>query len=92
MYHDTDENIHTSHGVHLPSLADPMALLDQLENRLDHCETVVTQTLEKIQARLDALEADVRAIRADMGGGNLKVEQDLVHIAERLAKLEDRQY
>lgn len=91
MYDDTDDRTGTAYGVHLPSLADPMALLDQLEHRLEHCETAVTQTLEKIQSRLDALEDDVRAIRADIGGGRVQVEQDLVSLAERLSRLEDRQ-
>lgn len=91
MYNDSNDRTDTAYGVHLPSLADPIALLDQLETRLDHCETVVTQTLESIQARLDALEADVRAIRSDLGGGRLEVEQDLVKLAERVARMEDRQ-
>lgn len=90
MHDIRDEQTDMAYGVHLPSLADPMVLLDQLESRLDHCETVVTQTLENIQSRLDALEADVRAIRADIGGGRLEVEQDLVKLAERVARLEDR--
>ena len=91
MTHDTDDRTETAYGVYLPSLADPMALLDQLEHRLDRCETVVSQTLEKIQSRLDALEHDVRAIRADIGGGRMQVEQDLVSLAERLSRMEDRQ-
>lgn len=91
MYQDTDDRNWTAYGVHLPSLADPMVLLDQLEGRLDHCETVVTEMLEKIQFRLDALEADVKAIRSDIGGGRLEVEKDLVSLAERLTRLEDRQ-
>ena len=91
MYHDTDDRAETAYGVYLPSLADPMVLLDQLEKRLDHCETVVTETLEQIKSRLDALENDVRAIRADIGGGRLEVEQDLVSLAERLSRLEERQ-
>lgn len=56
MHDDTDDRTETAYGIHLPSLADPMALLDRLEHRLEHCETVVTRTLEKIQSRLDALE------------------------------------
>ena len=90
MYDTRHERTETAYGVHLPSLADPMVLLDQLEARLDHCETVVTQALEDIKSRLDALEADVRIIRADIGGGRLEVEQDLVKLAERIARLEDR--
>ena len=57
------------HGLHLPTLADPMVLLDELERRLDQCETVVSGHLEQIQRRLDALEGDVRSILADIGGG-----------------------
>jgi hypothetical protein len=68
-----------------------MVLLDQLESRLDHCETVVTEMLEKIQSRLDVLEADVKAIRSDIGGGRIEVEKDLVSLSERLSRLEERQ-
>ena len=91
MYQDTDDRNETAYGVHLPSLADPMVLLDQLESRLDHCETVVTEMLEKIQSRLDVLEADVKAIRSDIGGGRIEVEKDLVSLSERLSRLEERQ-
>jgi hypothetical protein len=90
MYNETDDRTETAYGVHLPSLADPMALLDQLEQSLDHCETVVTEMLGQIQSRLDTLENDVRSIRADIGGGRLEVEQDLVSLAERLSRLEDK--
>ena len=76
------------HGLHLPTLADPMVVLDELERRLDHCETVVSGHLEQIQRRLDALEGDVRSIRADIGGGRVAVEQDLVSLAERVSRLE----
>jgi hypothetical protein len=78
----------SNHGLHLPTLADPMLLLDELERRLAHCETVVAGHLEQIQRRLDGLEEDVRSIRADMGGGRVAVEQELVRLAERVARLE----
>lgn len=75
MYYEIDDRNETAYGVHLPSLADPMVLLDQLEPRLDHCESVVTEMLEDIRSRLDTLEKDVQSIRADMGGGRLEVEK-----------------
>lgn len=77
------------HCLHLPTLADPMVLLDELERRLDHCETVVSGHLEQIQRRLDTLEGDVRSIRADIGGGRVAVEQELVSLAERVSRLEE---
>jgi len=88
MYHETDDRNETAYGVHLPSLADPMVLLDQLEQRLDHCENVVAEMLEDIRSRLDTLEKDVQSIRAEMGGGRLEVENDLVSLSERLSRLE----
>jgi hypothetical protein len=90
MYNNTDDRNETAYGVHLPSLADPMVLLDQLEQRLDHCESVVTEMLADIQSRLDTLENDVRSIRADMGGGRLDVEKDLVSLSERISRLEGK--
>lgn len=90
MYNKTDNRNETTYGVHLPSLADPMVLLDQLEQRLDHCENVVTELLEDIQSRLSALENDVKSIRADMGGGRLEVEKDLVSLSECLSRLEGK--
>lgn len=92
MLNDIRDPSDRSHGLHLPSLADPMLLLDELERRLDHCETVVAGHLEQIQRRLDALEDDVRSIRADIGGGRLAVEQDLVSLSDRLKRLERAQY
>tara|TARA_R110002072_G_scaffold34046_7_gene102335 strand:- start:1722 stop:2000 length:279 start_codon:yes stop_codon:yes gene_type:complete len=89
MYDETEEPVERHHGIHLPSLADPMSLLDELERRLDHCETVVAGHLEQIQRRLDALEADVKSIRADIGGGRVAVEQELVSLAERVTRLEE---
>lgn len=88
MIDDTRDPIDHSRGLHLPSLADPMLLLDELERRLDHCETVVAGHLEQIQRRLDTLEDDVRSIRSDIGSGQLAVEQDLVSLAERVTRLE----
>ena len=88
MMDDTRDPIDRNHGLHLPTLADPMLLLDALERRLDHCETVVAGHLEQIQRRLDALDDDVRSIRADIGGGRLAVEQDLVSLAARVTCLE----
>lgn len=88
MMDDTRDPMNRSHGLHLPSIADPMMLLDELERRLDHCETVVAGHLEQIQHRLDALEDDVKSIREDIGGGRVAVEQDLVSLAQRLARLE----
>ena len=67
-----------------------MVLLDQLEQRLDHCENVVTEMLQDIHARLDTLENDVRSIRADMGGGRLEVEKDLVSLSGQLSRLEGK--
>lgn len=90
MYHETDDRNETAYGVHLPSLADPMVLLDQLEQRLDHCENVVTEMLEDIRSRLDTLENDVQSIRAEIGGGRLEVEKDLVSLSERLSRLEGK--
>lgn len=92
MLDDTRAPLDRSHGLHLPSLADPMLLLDELERRLDHCETVVAGHLEQIQRRLDALEDDVRSIRADIGGGRLAVEQDLVSLSDRLKRLENNRF
>ena len=91
MMDDTRDPADRSHGLHLPSLADPMLLLDELERRLDRCETVVTGHLEQIQHRLDSLEDDVRSIREDIGGGRVVVEQDLVSLAQRLTRLEGSQ-
>ena len=91
MLDDTRNPINRDRGLHLPSLADPMLLLDELERRLDHCETVVAGHLEQIQRRLDALEEDVRAIRTDIGGGRVAVEQELVSLAERMKRLEESQ-
>ena len=91
MMDDTRNRINRDRGLHLPSLADPMLLLDELERRLDHCETVVAGHLEQIQRRLDALEEDVRAIRTDIGGGRVAVEQELVSLAERMKRLEESQ-
>lgn len=88
MMDDTRDPIDRNHGLHLPTLADPMLLLDALERRLDHCETVVAGHLEQIQRRLDALDDDVRSIRADIGGGRLAAEQDLVNLAARVTRLE----
>lgn len=88
MMDDTRDPIDRNHGLNLPSLADPMLLLDELERRLDHCETVVAGHLEEIQRRLDVLEDDVRSIRKDIGSGGLAVEQDLVSLAQRVARLE----
>ena len=79
----------SGHGIHLPSLADPMMLLDELKRRLDHCETVTSAHLVKIQRRLNALEDNVRSIRADIGGGARGVELELVRLADRLARLEN---
>lgn len=77
------------HGIHLPSLADPMLLLDELERRIDHCETIVSDHLQQIQRRLDALEEDVRSIRTDIGGGGgRRIELELVRLSERVARLE----
>ena len=87
MIHPSARNQH-GYGVLLPSLADPMLLLDELERRLDHCETVLSGHLEQIQRRLDALEEDVRSIRASTGGGGREVELELVRLAERLERLE----
>lgn len=89
MNDDTRHPTDQSFGLNLPRLTDPMLLLDELERRLDHCETVVAGHLEQIQRRLDALEEDVRSIRADMGSGHLAVEQDLVDLANRVSRLED---
>jgi hypothetical protein len=89
MMNDTRDPMDRNQGLHLPTLADPMLLLDELERRLDHCETVVAGHLEQIQRRLDALDDDVRSIRADIGGGRLAVEQDLVSLAARVTRLED---
>jgi hypothetical protein len=88
MMNDTRDPMDRNQGLHLPTLADPMLLLDELERRLDHCETVVAGHLEQIQRRLDALDDDVRSIRADIGGGRLAVEQDLVSLAARVTRLE----
>ena len=89
MIDDTRYKMDRSHGLNLPRLTDPMLLLDELERRLDHCETVVAGHLEQIQRRLDVLEEDVRSIRADMGSGRLAVEKDLVTLADRMSRLED---
>lgn len=89
MIDDTRHPTDQRHGLNLPRLTDPMLLLDELERRLDHCETVVAGHLEQIQRRLDALEEDVRSIRADIGSGNLAVEQELVDLANRVSRLED---
>lgn len=88
MIDDTRDPMDRGNGLHLPSLADPMILLDELERRLDHCETVVAGHLEQIQRRLDILEDDVRSIRADIGSGRMAVEQDLVSLAQRVERLE----
>lgn len=92
MMDDTRDPMGRNQGLHLPSLADPMLLLDELERRLDHCETVVAGHLEQIQRRLDSLEGDVRSIRADMGVGRTAVEQDIVSLAERMSRLEGSQH
>jgi hypothetical protein len=81
----------TSFGVNLPSLADPMRLVDELERWLDHCESVVSMHLEQIQSRMTVLERDVRSLRSDMGGGRLEVERLLAELADRVTKLEERQ-
>ena len=78
-------------GMNLPSLADPMTLLDELDRRLDHCESVVSMHLEQIQSRMTALENEVRSLRSDMGDGRLEVERLLVELADRVTRLEARQ-
>lgn len=87
MIYPSERN-RSGHGIHLPTLANPMLLLDELERRLDHCETIVSDHLQHIQQRLDALEEDVRSIRADIGGGGPRIEQELVRLSERIARLE----
>lgn len=82
------ERERNGHGINLPSLADPMLLLDELERRLDHCEAIVSGHLQQMQRRLDALEEDVRSIRADIDGGGPRIEQELVRLSERIARLE----
>ena len=77
--------------MNLPSLADPMTLLDELDRRLDHCESVVSMHLEQIQSRMTALENEVRSLRSDMGDGRLEVERLLVELADRVTRLEARQ-
>jgi len=87
MIYPSERN-RSGHGIHLPSLADPILLLDELERRLDHCEAFVSGHLQQIQRRLDALEEDVRSIRADIGGGGPRIELELVRLSERVARLE----
>ena len=74
--------------IHWPAIADPMVLLDELERRLDHCETTVTTHLEDIQRRLDRLERDVAVLHSTLSESQLENEKQVVALAQRLTKLE----
>ncbi|MGB0629101.1 MAG: hypothetical protein ACPGRZ_00270 [Alphaproteobacteria bacterium] len=74
--------------IHWPTIADPMILLDELERRLDYCESTVGAHLEQIQRRLDALETDMSALKSDLVDSRRENERIVLALADRLTRVE----
>lgn len=90
MRDDGGRTIGDSDGqIHWPAIADPMILLDELERRLDHCESAVTAHLEQIQRRLDALETDMSTLKSDLVNSRRENERVVLELADRLTRLEN---
>ena len=90
MHDYRDETITKNPGPNWPAIADPMVLLDELERRLDHCEIVVSNQLDDIQHRLGMLETDVQSLRAELVDSRAVNEKQVMELANRLTRLEDR--
>lgn len=75
--------------IHWPTIADPMVLLDELERRLNRCETTVSDHLGQIQERLALLESEMSTLKSDFGESRRESERLVVELADRLSRLEN---
>ena len=80
---------HDAEQIHWPTISDPMALLDELERRLNRCEITISSDLEQIQRRLNAMESEVSTLQSAVGESRRENERLVVQLADRLTRLEE---